>query len=191
MEPKGRGGWLRFFIFILIASTLAILVKGMGPILIAEQEGAVWPPGFKPTYTLSLLIPAGFLGFAAWTLIKHSTWQTVNTAIRCMWIGSITSLLAPALVVSMFMPNVDVWSAVLPSATGSCISLVIWTFYLLKSKRVRNTYPIGAPGFIQKSKVKESTLQDIFSSPPPARSIDSPVETSKPGTSPFEHPSKD
>lgn len=185
MEPKGRGGWLRFFIFTLIASTLAILVKGMGPILIAEQEGAIWPSGFKPTYTLSLLIPAGFLGFTAWTLIKHSTWQAVNTAIRCLWIGLITALLAPALVVSMFMPNVDVWPAVLPSAAGSCISLVIWTFYLLKSKRVRNTYSIGAPGFIQTSKVKESTLRDIFGSPPPARSIDSPVETSKPSKSPL------
>lgn len=169
MEPRGRAGWLAFFIFMLIASTLTVTSKSLGPIFEAESLGAVWPSGFKVVYLASVLLPAGVLGFAAWMLITHSDWFAVIIAIRSMWAGALGSIVAPTLVLNSYLPDINAPKEALLPTFSTLIWLSIWTFYLLKSKRVKNTYSIGAPSFIEKLQPLESSLQNIFEAPLPSQ----------------------
>lgn len=164
MEPKGRGGWLAVLLFSLIFSTLYVISGNLVPIAEAEQRGVVWPNGFKPVFYLSVLLSAGVIATAAWMLIKHDEWYSVNIAIRCMWIGALASIFVPAFVLARYIPGTDVSGEVVRGTFSSLFWLIVWTLYLLKSKRVRNTYSKGAPYLYSGSSRAESSTQNIVES---------------------------
>lgn len=140
MEPRGRSGWLAILIFCLSASSLVVVVSNLAPIFEADKKGAIWPSGFKLAFYASVFVPALILLYTAWTLIKRNDKSAVYTAIKWMWVGVIGVNFAPNLTSAAFFPSLDVTQELLRASFSSALSLSIWTAYLLKSKRVQNTY---------------------------------------------------
>lgn len=169
MEPKGREGWLAFLIFVLIATTVIVFFGNIAPITEAEQRGFVWPNGFKPVFYLAVLLSAGVIATAAWMLIKHDDWYAVNIAIKCMWAGLFASIYLPVFVLTSYIPELIVPKEVVKETFSGLVWLTVWTLYLLKSKRVRNTYSIGAPRLNGDSSTQQSSLKNLFEPEPAAQ----------------------
>ena len=142
MEPRGRSGWLAWLIFILSISPLVVLGQHMNDLGYAERHGAVWPDGFRSVYLWSVGLASLPLCYAGLVLYRRSTWKAVTDAVKFMWIGYAAINFVPAFVLTQYFPGY--WEAaerdVFRGATGSLLALGIWTTYLFKSKRVRNTY---------------------------------------------------
>lgn len=148
--PSGISGVLAFFLI-----TLGIL----GPLwIVADTLYALGRPDFLamrtffPMLTIFIFsvsaVSLGLRLFAAWRFMKVRNWMTVQIGIAVLWLLAILNLLVAPLVISSTMgvpftlllqamgPGALLWSAAYP---------VVWTAYLLMSKRVRNTYAGSAP----------------------------------------------
>lgn len=144
-EPIGIGGWLLFFILTRIV---------LGPPWNALRMTHRWNeikeqvPDFAATYEFSLLQSISWSTFAVGTAISVTSglllwrWKSrrsVTIAIYALWMAgpalAIVSYVIALLVTDTHPELSDLAIFALPLA-----SAVFWTAYLVKSKRVRNTY---------------------------------------------------
>ena len=146
-EPKGVGGWLLLLILILTV---------FGPIWRAFRNFQKWE-GLNQTAgeyattaeygTLQVISWAGYavatlIGLAAGLLLwKIHRPLTVKIAIAAFW------LMGPGIGLIIYL--VGLYAVGEPAALSDLqflwapiASAVLWTAYLLKSKRVRNTYGV-------------------------------------------------
>lgn len=145
--PKGVGGWL----LLLVAGMLALgplLGAGRiaGSIFAAEQQF----PALKAseqwgTYTsvtwLIFLAAAAASVYGGWGLLRGKDWSVVSRAKLILWItGPAASLVLGLLVPKMTLGEWGVDAKIVGSFIASVIATGIWTAYLSRSKRVRNTY---------------------------------------------------
>lgn len=146
--PSGVGGWLMLLILgLMVFGPLLGAGKIGGGFMGAEQQ----TPELKTwtqynTYKSATWVV--FLAFAALSfygglgLASGTEWSVVRRAKIILWIIGPVSLL----VMSVLLPIVFIGTEAVDSARfigsliGSAIGVGIWTAYLNKSKRVRNTY---------------------------------------------------
>lgn len=146
--PSGVGGWL----LLLVIGMLAL-----GPLLGAGRINAdfmmiesQYPSlgslaewnAFKRTTWWAFAVVAAISIYGGWGLVSSRDWSAVNRAKVILWLtGPVASI-----VLAIFIPLVvyGKTEASDPQFIGAFIASVIaagiWTAYLSKSKRVRNTY---------------------------------------------------
>jgi len=153
--PSGVGGWL-----MLLVATLTVL----GPLLGAARIGAnlavsefqypdlvtldAWPTYKTATWStfvlFALISLSGGMGLA-----RDRDWSAVVRAQIILWIiGPLSTLVMGVVIPAIVFDEYDfgdpeILGAIIGSLIGTSIGAGIWTAYLAKSKRVRNTY--GGP----------------------------------------------
>lgn len=146
---EGVEGWLRFLVVcLMVLSPLAIFGRISAEIQEAETQFPnllnlpVWSQMKEISWIFGviqgvLLVGAGFI------LWKTRLKSTPKRATMMLWIGgpltTFMGLLAIAYVSKQPLADVINHEA-LGSILASCISALIWSIYLARSVRVKNTY---------------------------------------------------
>jgi hypothetical protein len=144
-DLRGVGGWLAFLIIILaIFSPINILVSTLqlyGDPSIAAVFGERWGLVQAVEILLSVLNVAGFW-YVAWRLNSVHVWQSVRIAIAGLWILGLGVMAIEILAVAA-IGGIPVGALIEGGAQDIVRGFVfggVWTAYLLKSRRVANTY---------------------------------------------------
>ncbi len=145
-EPKGIGGWLAFLITILIIISpvhlawstyreMPELIEG-DPELISDPELALYVKIFIWFVTFILSLVSIITGII---LLKMRKPKAVKIAIASLWlVGPIFAL--PILIYAyMENPN-SIYSSEYSEYSRGILIAILWTAYLMMSKRVKNTY---------------------------------------------------
>jgi hypothetical protein len=146
--PSGVGGWLQLLVGVLlfigpllgfghIASEISSAERQYPAVVSLPQWGtfklAIWSVFFAVA-VLSV--------YGGWGLGTGKDWSVVKRAKIVLWLvgpfGNFVIGVIVPIVTLGFMPAID--SELLAALIMSVIATVIWTTYLSKSKRVRNTY---------------------------------------------------
>lgn len=145
-ELQGVGGWLGFLVFVLgILSPARMLFQTIANIRETAIMGQVLGPNASIYIQFSwALVAASAAGsvFLAYRLLAVHRWSSVRIVLIGLWCLASIPTLIDALVGSILFPEFvgAIVSEALWSAAKSSISATIWTAYLMKSKRVANTY---------------------------------------------------
>lgn len=140
----GVRGWLAFFVVTLILSALTgliqpLIVKGTTTPELTMRPG--WT-GYLGVLWLLTLVRTGGYTYLAWLLNARQVASTPRTVIAGLWllalVPSLLDVLAVALLLELaFMP---VLLASLAGMIRPVVYSTLWTAYLLRSRRVANTY---------------------------------------------------
>ncbi|HRK36785.1 MAG TPA: DUF2569 family protein [Burkholderiaceae bacterium] len=146
--PSGVGGWL----LLLVIGMLALgPLLGAGRInadfMMAERQYpnlgslAEWIT-FKRTTWWAFAVVAAISMYGGWDLVSSRDWSVVNRAKVILWLtGPIASIvLAIVIPLAVFGKTEASDPQFIGAFIASVIAASIWTAYLSKSKRVRNTY---------------------------------------------------
>ncbi len=147
-ELYGVGGWLLFFWIILVfISPLHAVVSLNGEFTAYEMS----TPGLeaiplwvhiKTCYWIILTCSLLLLWIAGYRLVNRLEWKSVRLTILALWLAGPGSVLANALYFYLMIPSFFdlLVKGILTDFFMSLPFPLIWTSYLLISKRVRNTY---------------------------------------------------
>jgi Protein of unknown function (DUF2569). len=147
-ELKGVGGWLAFLVLSMALLSPARTLYGYyRDVVVTERNMGLAGNPVWETYTtiVLILVVIGCLLFflAAYRLYRQHVWRSVRFAIVAMWVAC-TGMDAIGMVALYFVFGGEFAVMIFQNVTGELIKgLVypaIWTLYLLKSRRVRNTY---------------------------------------------------
>lgn len=151
-QLKGVGGWLKLLIVgLCILGPLVSCGQHAGEIAKAEAANPsltsldAWQ-SFVTYSNWALLFSLAITFSAGYRLWKIHTPQSVRFAILAMWIAAPVSALF-----QIVAAHFSIGTAALSSAGGEIavgvirgwIVALVWTLYLLMSKRVKNTYYAG------------------------------------------------
>ncbi|MCS6943921.1 MAG: DUF2569 family protein [Sutterellaceae bacterium] len=146
-EPRGVGGWLAVLVAILtIGPLLSALVLG-GDFTMAERQdpellsAPQWRTYKRLTWCAFALLAAVSV-FGGLGLLRRRDKQAVTRAKLVLWICGPLGAFVHTLAIPWlaFGTSVHDTPGVLGALTGSSVVAAIWTAYLSRSKRVRNTY---------------------------------------------------
>lgn len=147
-ELKGVGGWLAFLVISMgILSPLRTLGGYYRDVILTERANSlsgipVWET-YKWVVLALVVVSAVLFLLAAYRLWKQPVWRSVRFAIMAMWLAC-TGMDVIGMMVLYFVFGADfakmVWYDGMGQVFQGMIYPAIWTIYLLKSKRVRNTY---------------------------------------------------
>lgn len=151
-KPYGIAGWLLWLVVWMI---FVRPLLGAGSIYAEMRDvelellsrGAVVPPewaSYKIATWCTFAASAGVSAYGGFALARQRTWAAVIVAKLALWISAPIATLVQLVVVpfSVFGNLNAVDSArVVGSFFGAVVVALIWTAYLSRSKRVRNTYP--------------------------------------------------
>ena len=147
--PKGVGGWLAFLIIILtILSPIANIgmlakefhdIEAENPIMlhISAYVQYKWFSWGLVLIASAVSVVAGYL------LWKKHEWKSVRLAIGALWIIGPFSIVLAGLYFYMSF-GTEMLNGFIKDTLGTFVKSlfwsIVWTAYLLKSKRVGNTY---------------------------------------------------
>lgn len=142
---RGVGGWLAFFLVTLGIFTPLATIIGVAVALNDPAAAAVLGPAWTSLRNGEIVLTVltvGLCWFACWRFLSVFNWTTVKIGIATLWSLVALSVIGEPLVVSM-VTGIDLgllmremgFDLIRPFFYGT-----IWTLYLLKSMRVRNTY---------------------------------------------------
>lgn len=146
--PKGVGGWLIFLIIVLsVLNPLANIGMLAAELRRVEQETPylLQIPVFihYKWFSWALVLICSAIGIAAgYMLWKKHVWKSVRQAIVAIWIMGPLATVFVALYIYMNFGSMaaEAGGEIIGSLIRSLLFAGIWTTYLLRSKRVRNTY---------------------------------------------------
>lgn len=152
-DLRGVGGWLAFFLVTLgVFSPLFLAVTGYQALSdpqLSTAYGDAWPTLRNAEIALMGVIVA-ISWFACWRFLNVFNWTTVWIGVATIWTALLLNSLGEALIVSM-ITGIE-FGTVLTAAMGESnageeirpfVYATVWTLYLLRSQRVRNTYGPG------------------------------------------------
>jgi hypothetical protein len=145
-EGGGVGGWLAFLVLVLaafrpLAVLIATYVNLYGDPNVALAYGAVWPTIELFEWLLNAVM-IGACWYLAWRLNYRPVRRTVPIVIAGLWLVSVVYQLIDLAGISMISGapfGLLIGFVVWPLVQGVIFS-ALWTAYLLRSKRVANTY---------------------------------------------------
>lgn len=153
-EPSGVGGWLA----VLVGWLLVINpVMGLGPLLQMFSNMEQADPGLagSQTWGLSKLVAlagaasgTGLMFFAGVRLIDSKTAKSPAFAVKALWIGNLAIPLGTAVILALLNGNQTptLTGKAFGGILGGLVWIAIWSLYLTRSKRVKNTYFLGTKG---------------------------------------------
>lgn len=148
LQPAGVGGWLLFLIFALIfLGPLVGSGRMMSDLTQAEvlypalPELDVWKT-YKIVAWILQAIAVALSIYAGRLLLAKRSQDTKQKVIMLLWasgpVMALVAMIAPAFVMGMdAMPS---FGEVAVPVLSASVSALVWTLYIKKSKRVRNTY---------------------------------------------------
>ncbi|WAL82776.1 DUF2569 family protein [Pandoraea sp. XJJ-1] len=169
-ELRGVGGWLA-----LLAHGLLWIGPLMGAgrintnLLDVEHQytaldgNSLWWD-YKLATWLVFALGASVSAAAGWRLFRRQAPTSVYFAKAALWVaGPCLSLALQGLgpLVLGIPASAEYWSEAAPPVVGAFLSAIVWTLYLARSERVRNTYGLGFP--IDGKAVASSTATRRFS----------------------------
>ena len=142
----GVGGWLALLVFFMAVITPAVaIVNAAGALYGGLDGGLAYDAEGQQFQILEWTIAATIVvicWFIAWRLLQVKRWQTVRFTIAGLWVIAIGSTVAELMGISAISGTplddlIDLarWEPVRPLAFAA-----LWTVYLLRSRRVANTY---------------------------------------------------
>lgn len=147
-EPHGVGGWLALLVAgMLVLGPLLGVGRTYGEFASAElqfpglAQVAEWS-SFKTVEWVATLIFCAISIYGGLGLAIKRTPDAVARAKLILWFNYPIAIVVNAIIIPAAMIN-DFGKetvAVIPSILASLIALAIWTVYLNRSKRVKNTY---------------------------------------------------
>lgn len=147
-EPYGLKGWLMLFWISLVFISPLYALSSLN-IQISSEEANI--PGLeaiplwvhlKGFFWISTICAIVILWVAGYYLCRRYEWKSVQITLLSIWItGPVTVIITGLYFYFMFTPFFDMMGKELVlNFFKSFIYPGIWTLYLLKSKRVKNTY---------------------------------------------------
>lgn len=145
-EPIGVQGWLSFFGVSLIAlgplitiATTAAEFASLGSQYPSAVGSSQWNTAVAAGWSATVIYCAISI-FAGWRIFNRLVPTTIPIVIACIWLmGPVLAIVS--LIVVQDVSGGDVTNADAGSALGRpLVYCTIWTIYLLRSKRVKNTY---------------------------------------------------
>jgi len=143
----GIGGWLAFFMIILVVlmplgSIVGVATQLYGDPQLALAYGSTWAALQLFEWALVAVAIAGCLCLA-WLLNYRQHWRTIRIVIPAIWLIWLGTLVADFIGVSL-ITGLPI-SVLLDEGRLEFIRPVLfsglWTAYFLRSERVANTYP--------------------------------------------------
>ncbi|MCD6535174.1 MAG: DUF2569 family protein [Deltaproteobacteria bacterium] len=181
-EPSGIGGWLLLLVINLSAiAPLASIGLLFGEI--AKEERAYpqllnldkWASYKTITWCYTAVIIALCI-YAGIILVRSKTWVSVQRSIIIFWIVWPFSDIFQVSLLTFLFGNNFITAHTVGTFIGSILAATIWTAYLLKSIRVRNTY--GEPEMHQDNKnVQAPKLNPVITSMDPVKFEGSPKKS--------------
>ncbi len=147
-EPHGVGGWLALLVAgMLVLGPLLGVGRTYGEFASAEREYpalaqvAEWS-SFKTAEWVALLIFCAISIYGGLGLATKRTPDAVSRAKLVLWFNYPISIVVTAMIIPATMiPDSGKEAAMaIPSLLAALLAVAIWTAYLNRSKRVRNTY---------------------------------------------------
>lgn len=151
-SPVGVGGWLFLLIIGLMIINPLLGSKGMYseiwqlektyPDLVSATE---WS-NYKST-VFGIFFGSAAIGFwGGLRLSVKKVWSSVDQAIAAMWFSGPGATVLVSVFVPLIIYGKDGFPdlSIFPGILGSIVITYVWTAYLLRSKRVRNTYQKNA-----------------------------------------------
>ena len=142
----GVGGWLMFLVLVLgVFRPLAVLVSIYANLYadpnVALAYGPVWPAIQLFEWLLNAAMIAG-CWYLVWRLNRRQVWRTVQLTIAGLWLVSLGYQLLDVAGISLIagVAAERLIPFVIWPIAQSVIFCLLWTAYLLRSKRVANTY---------------------------------------------------
>lgn len=157
-ELRGTGGWLGLLVFTLaIISPIRILLATMAALnvetTVEAQIGPNWRTYEFLSWFLAVLSIAGAM-FLAWRLVYVQRRSTIGLVIGGLWVLALLPLLIDVTLGLALFPmftSEHVAQSLPVELLRSAIYPTVWSAYLLRSRRVANTYIID-----------ETTAKHIF-----------------------------
>lgn len=149
-DMRGVKGWLMTFVVII-----ALVSPGWAAVTVYRElytgQAAYLPDvpmiaQIKTFFWATVAIRAALGWFVAWRLIVVHNWLSVQIAIACIWLISVGGAICEyaGLTYITGLTFSDVMAEVGPRGIIQPLGFaIIWTAYLLKSERVKNTYRGG------------------------------------------------
>jgi hypothetical protein len=143
-SKRGIGGWLLFFLVTLGIFNPALrlfALIGLASIRPAPPLTARWPMVLVSEGLLGIL---GILGclYLCWRMLHVFEWESVRRTVIGLWLLNpgvvvLDTLMTPAILQVSFANYLSLAAV---SVIRSLIYAGLWSAYLLRSKRVANTY---------------------------------------------------
>ncbi|GFE62628.1 DUF2569 domain-containing protein [Geobacter sp. AOG2] len=146
--PSGIGGWLTL---LIVGMMLLRPLMGLGKInadfMTAERQYpnleslGLWKTFNNATWFTFTIVTAISI-YGGFGLAKGRNWKVVKQAKIILWIiGPLASIVLSVIIPKIVLGNTKTFGAdSLSDILTSFLAASIWTIYLSKSKRVRNTY---------------------------------------------------
>ncbi len=146
--PHGVGGWLALLVAGMVVMGPLLGIGGtLGEFAAAERQYpalaqvAAWS-SFKTVQWIAVLIFCAISVYGGLGLATKRTPDAVTKAKLVLWFNYPISVVVTAMIVpaTMLPGSGKVAAMAIPSLVASLIAVAIWTAYLNRSKRVKNTY---------------------------------------------------
>lgn len=188
MEPKGRGGWLGFLIFQLFATPLIYAGRDSSDLFALEAQGVALPGGFYGFYLFSIILCGSLLFYSGHLLATGAKRQDALDAIKYMWFGLAALNFIPMIVMEYFFPQLAkiVAGEFVKQVFTSIIWGTVWTIYIFKSKRIKNTFmpsggwPTTPSNNTQPTPIELPSLTDRQQENPPLKNSSPPQQSTPP-----------
>jgi hypothetical protein len=146
--PKGIGGWLAFLIFTLVVSGLSSFgeFSNLKETTVNQNPDFARSPEWQTSMTFMWWHLSADLALrigAVYCLVAIKRWSSVIFTLWVLWIILPINAVLNSIIANIIfypLPFIQFEQALGPLIT-STIGAAVWTAYLLRSKRVRNTYP--------------------------------------------------
>ncbi|PKQ01202.1 MAG: hypothetical protein CVT74_00335, partial [Alphaproteobacteria bacterium HGW-Alphaproteobacteria-13] len=148
-ELRGVGGWLGFLVVVLgllspgrmvVETVVNLQSVGDG----SQTLGSNWPAYWVITCLIAVAAVSGSV-FLAYRLVYVQRRSTVGLVIKGLWLLALVPLLLDLMISLLLFPHLAEL-LLAPSLIGDImkpvISATIWSLYLVKSRRVANTYVV-------------------------------------------------
>ena len=146
---SGTNGWLAFLIVSLaVLSPLGALVSAWSDLYRDPATATVLGTRFRLLEAYDWLRAAALVAvcwFLAWRLEKRRAWRTVRIVVAGLWLTALLPGLLDAALLSalLHVPPGRLLAGIAAARARPILYAALWTAYLLRSERVRNTYPVG------------------------------------------------
>jgi len=155
-KPSGLGGWLVLVGAGLILSPLMItvlMVKTIAPIVrdgsweaISSASSDVYNPALVAFFACELLVNLGFVVASVWLLVLFFRRSRKFPSLFVAYcVVNLAFVVLDAWIVSWLLPEIPMDDEDMREMARTVLNCLIWVPYMLRSRRVKNTFVVGPP----------------------------------------------
>lgn len=167
---KGKNGWLGFFIFtMLVLSPIGSVLSNaidLGKIVLGNPEILDFTPfkSYTNNYMVLIVVQAILSISVGMVMAFGNSMSSVKYAISVLWITAIGSPAFGTIILPGFIYGREYINPLgfVLYAVGNAYAVSIWTIYLQRSIRVKNTYTAATQYKDENSPMHKSQVNNIY-----------------------------